>query len=1538
MLLRKRKTSKRQNVTHRRTRVESLESRLCLSGCDISGTVYDARFSVGEQPLAGVQVFLDDNTNGVWDSGEAWTISDGNGEYSFQGLQPGSYPAEYTVAQTVPEGYTLTTPALGYHTVTFNQEGSATDKDFGNTPNSAKVDIFALGDDTGSFENTISAALSLFKLNDPNDDCLIELLQAEYPLIDWAFGVGRFEDYDTHTDTTDRPFILNQPIVQDATPGFANAILGAITRENTEGDGGDEQESAVEALYQVATGAGFDGNNNSNTTDSGAAGSLTAQTNLNDSGDVPAFSTFLATPPSPILPPSGTLGGVGFRQDSTRIVIIGTDAGTKFEPESPAVQTIYGLNNVEIDYEDFTTGGSPGTPYQSGAKIQETVTALNNLGVYVIGIGNSMLETTAPRRMLEAFARATGAVNNGPTISVDGGYYSYDIEPGEPLYFLIDDDLSVFAGALFSAIETQMPAFPRDISGTVWNDLNDDGVFDAGESGKSGITVYLDYNQNGERDAGEYQTTTDANGFYSFQNVIPSEIHIRVDLPVRWGMTPPGTDYVAVDFRPCFSLENVDIGIQEITAVEDTYLDDPNGWFTTEEDTPLEIAVGSLTANDYATVPSTQNPVSFSAVDDSLSVGTVRIDGSTITYTPAEDWHGTDTFLYSLTDGYDYTDWAIVTVEVTPVNDAPRIVTEFRTRDGLELSGTLASDVEGDEMTALHFFGVEHGSFAMDDDGTFTYTPDPGFIGIETIWVNFVDSHGASSGDMEVVIAVCETVVGTAVGEEEVLTHEHLVYSVDGLTVTDSSGDLLIVGSPDSDRAFIYRQTLNGWGLEAELQGDAEGIKFGSAVAVRGTTAVVGAMLDWDDTETNQCGAVYLFEYEDGEWTEVNRLTPDMDDDETQDVDGDQIPDHQYAGDGFGSSVAINEDGDAIVIGAPGYEFWEMVYGYKHSRDSAGAAYVFTHGQNGWVFDQRLDPDDQEQGAEFGNSVAISSATIVIGAHRKDEANNADAGAVYVFSPGTGWEQTQKLTAQDGGANDYFGCSVGVYDPNPQQSNDEKVVIGARGWDEDALQPGTDMGAVYCLTLNGSSSQQGTATYRLGSSTYGYDAFGSSVDIQGDLILVGAPAQGVSQQYRAGAAYLIDTTVSYPNDDWRSEGLIVPAALVPAEEFGACVALGDRGAAITGPGFSHDSEDDQAALHFFSFNRTPAAQDMELVVAGASGTDYECGSVFGVDAFERDSVTYSIVAATTGYQEHGTFSFEDPSHPEVVTYTPTSVYPVSDKFQYKVTDADGAEDIAEVTVYFGSPQIVNRGVFYVDSGYADARDANKEGSSSASADGYNVVAHPDGITGVIIDIAFPSDPGAFSPADFVCFYVSGGNWVSVVPTGITVEVVTTLEIEEGVPPNDDYDCHRVRLTFAPLLDTWLEVTVDDAALGISADTFYFAHLEADASGDGQVGTADLDLVRAYWGLTYTAPGLGDINGDTEVNTEDLDLVRTNWGNSVVSAPSRSMSSSESSVPAWTAEADRVFEEYGIGDGDAENDLAIDEKFWEKLYEALGLKW
>ena len=59
-------------------------------------------------------------------------------------------------------------------------------------------------------------------------------------------------------------------------------------------------------------------------------------------------------------------------------------------------------------------------------------------------------------------------------------------------------------------------------------------------------------------------------------------------------------------------------------------------------------------------------------------------------------------------------------------------------------------------------------------------------------------------------------------------------------------------------------------------------------------------------------------------------------------------------------------------------------------------------------------------------------------------------------------------------------------------------------------------------------------------------------------------------------------------------------------------------------------------------------------------------------------------------------------------------------------------------------------------------------------------------------------------------------------------------------------------------------------------------LDGDLNGDGSVGSADLDIVRANWGATVT-PGdlaMGDPSGDGTVGSADLDVVRANWGASL----------------------------------------------------------
>ncbi|MEM9927933.1 MAG: SdrD B-like domain-containing protein, partial [Cyanobacteria bacterium P01_D01_bin.50] len=77
------------------------------------------------------------------------------------------------------------------------------------------------------------------------------------------------------------------------------------------------------------------------------------------------------------------------------------------------------------------------------------------------------------------------------------------------------------------------------IKGTVWNDLNDDGVLDSGEQGQAEVQIYLDTNNNGVLDADEPVTTTDESGKYEFTSLEPGTYIVREVIPQRFKQTFP---------------------------------------------------------------------------------------------------------------------------------------------------------------------------------------------------------------------------------------------------------------------------------------------------------------------------------------------------------------------------------------------------------------------------------------------------------------------------------------------------------------------------------------------------------------------------------------------------------------------------------------------------------------------------------------------------------------------------------------------------------------------------------------------------------------------------------------------------------------------------------------------------------------------------------------------------------------------------------------------------------------------------------------
>ncbi|MGQ9351060.1 Ig-like domain-containing protein [Mycolicibacterium gilvum] len=169
---------------------------------------------------------------------------------------------------------------------------------------------------------------------------------------------------------------------------------------------------------------------------------------------------------------------------------------------------------------------------------------------------------------------------------------------------------------------------------------------------------------------------------------------------------------------------------------------------TTAEDTP---AVIDVRAND--TDPD-GDALTVTAVGSPLHGTVVVLDGK-VNYTPTADYHGTDTFTYTISDG-ELTDTATVTVTVTPVNDLP-----VATNDAVTVAGNSTgnlinvlsndSDPDADALTVTILGTPSHGgSVSVNADSTVAYTPATGFSGTETFTYTVSDGSATSVGTVTV--------------------------------------------------------------------------------------------------------------------------------------------------------------------------------------------------------------------------------------------------------------------------------------------------------------------------------------------------------------------------------------------------------------------------------------------------------------------------------------------------------------------------------------------------------------------------------------------------------------------------------------------------------------------------------------------------------------------------------------------------------------------------------------------------------------------
>lgn len=361
----------------------------------------------------------------------------------------------------------------------------------------------------------------------------------------------------------------------------------------------------------------------------------------------------------------------------------------------------------------------------------------------------------------------------------------------------------------------------------------------------------------------------------------------------------------------------------------------------------------------------------------------------------------------------------------------------------------------------------------------------------------------------------------------------------------------------------IYLREPTGWRFTQIIRAGGNSASFGGALAIDGTTAVVGAPT-WDFFAT-RTGKAFVFELIDGQWVQTQALKPK----------GLKFKDF------FGGAVGIS--GDVLAVGAKGrqgfpglgevfiYERsgsrWTLVASFQHERkleaakygglghsvavwrnrvvagaaSPEGVAYVYEKDEQGWHEVAFLKNPNPTPGGLFAGSAAIWGDTVVVGDPEDESDFGHSDGSAFVFerTPSGDWPLVQELTASDGFGGgdfgDHFGDSVSIHW--------DRIAVGARAAKQDDIKL---RGKLYLFERQ--LSGQWLETDILESTSQLKEGLGWSVAINGGFVVAGATSLS------PGAAYMFEVELGTrycfpdPNSTGEPARLTVTGTVTASEQ------------------------------------------------------------------------------------------------------------------------------------------------------------------------------------------------------------------------------------------------------------------------------------------------------------------------------------------------------------------------------------------------------
>jgi hypothetical protein len=549
--------------------------------------------------------------------------------------------------------------------------------------------------------------------------------------------------------------------------------------------------------------------------------------------------------------------------------------------------------------------------------------------------------------------------------------------------------------------------------------------------------------------------------------------------------------------------------------------------------------------------------------------------------------------------------------------------------------GVLENDTDGDSdtLTATKLTDPDpnYGTLAWDPNGNgaFGFTPDPDNLGSVTF------DYQASDGYEDCNATVTVTITGSSIrswSQTDKVTAEPNASSSDefgSAVAIDSTRAVFGApfdddGSTNSGSAFIFDCDANDvWSRSAMLRASDAGAedRFGYSVSVNGDTAFVGAIYD-DDEGTNK-GAVYVFEYDDGNsvWEQSQKLTEST---ATQ----------------LGYSVC--GDGQRLIAGTSG-----------------GKAYIYEPNETtgNWDLQETL----SSAAGGFGRSVSISGDAAAVGA----PLYIGSFGKAFVYEPNetTGnWDKTAELIDYEGGEDEYFGTSVSI-------SNDV-LAVGSPG--AYVLNPA---GAVLVYEPNETTGNWEKQDKLIASDNYPYDELGCSVSIDGDTIIAGAENESASSNYY-GAAYFfrykyVSGDPNYPK--WVQEKKVRASDKADGDKFGAAVAISANRAVVGAPQEDPNSISNAGSGYIFYGNRAPLAADR------SGNADNDSTLSDQVKGYDLDGDTLIFTKLTDPDPNHGTLTLFDPNDGSY-TFDPNDSYTGDVTFTFDCNDSDLGSNTGTVTI------------------------------------------------------------------------------------------------------------------------------------------------------------------------------------------------------------------------------------------------------------------